>query len=509
MKEEFKKIRTIDELEIISQKLKEKGKTIVLCHGVFDLMHPGHIKHFMAAKKEGDILIVTVTQDKYVGKGPSRPVFNEHLRAESIAALECVDYVAINEWQTAVETIKKIKPNVYVKGSEYAAPEEDITGGIFHEKDALEEVGSRIHFTDEITFSSTELLNKFYDVHPGEVKDFLQDFRLKFSATKVINRLKALKDLKVLVIGDAIIDEYHYCRPMGKSPKDNIISTKYISEERFPGGVLACANHIAGFCDNVHLVTCLGTPDSKEEYITDHLKPNIEEKFFYRKDTCTVTKRRFVDPEFLTKSFEVSFLEDHPLPENISLEVCNHLEKKALNYDVIIATDFGHGFIDNNIIEVLSKKAKFLAVNTQTNSANTGYNLITKYQRADYVCIDEPEIRLAVHDKYGKLENLILKIAKTLGCKKITVTRGHKGAITYNEENGFYEIPVFSNKIVDRIGAGDAFLSITSPIVAAGNPMDLVGFIGNAVGAMAVSIVCNRSSIEPIPLYKFITALLK
>jgi sugar/nucleoside kinase (ribokinase family) len=211
----------------------------------------------------------------------------------------------------------------------------------------------------------------------------------------------------------------------------------------------------------------------------------------------------------MTKMFEISFFEDHPLSEEKSREVCNYLKANLHSYDMVLVSDFGHGFIGKEIVEVLCKGAKFLAVNSQTNSANMGFNLITKYPKADYVCIDEPEIRYAAQSKFGRLEDLILEVSKKLRCKRVTVTRGHLGALTYAEEEGFYETPVLSTKIVDRVGAGDAFLSITSPCVAVGYPMDLVGLIGNAVGALAVGIVCNRSSVEPVPLFKFVGTLLK
>lgn len=506
-----KKIKDLDELEKIVASLKSKGKTVVLCHGVFDLMHPGHIKHFEAAKKQGDVLIVTITPDRHVNKGPNRPVFNEHLRAESISALQCVDYAAINRWPTAVETIGKLKPGVYVKGSDYAAPEKDITGGIHHEKEAVDAVGGRLHFTDEITFSSTELLNKFFDVYPEEAGNYFEEFRKQYSSDEIIGRLDDLRKMKVLIIGDTIIDEYHYCKAMGKSPKESIISTKFVSEERFAGGALACANHAAGFCGEVHLVTCLGAVDGKEDYIVEHLRPNVQPRFFYRDDACTVVKRRFVDPAFLTKMFEIVFLEDHHLPEAVSRKVCAYLDSVLPDYDLVLAADFGHGFLDKRIIEVLSRKSKFLAVNTQTNSANIGFNFITKYPRADYICIDEPEIRLAMHDKFGDIRKIIRDVSDIVKTRKVSVTRGHLGAITHDCDlpDAFNEIPVFSKKIVDRVGAGDAFLSVTSPLVAAGNPMDVAGFVGNAVGALAIGIVCNRSPVEPVPLFRFITTLLK
>ena len=92
------KILSLSELEKAVHAAKKAGKTVVQCHGVFDLLHPGHILHFQAARKEGDVLVVTLTRDEHVGKGPGRPVFNQRLRAESIASLECVDFVAVNEW---------------------------------------------------------------------------------------------------------------------------------------------------------------------------------------------------------------------------------------------------------------------------------------------------------------------------------------------------------------------------------------------------------------------------
>ena len=201
------KIRNLDELANLVSSLRREGKTIVHCHGVFDLLHPGHIRHFEAAKREGDVLVVTVTQDRYVAKGPGHPVFNERLRAESIAALECVDYVAINEWHTAVEAIQKLEPDVYCKGRDYADAKEDLTGKIHDEEEAVKSTGGRIHFTDEITFSSTKLINSNFEVFPDEARSFLKEFRSKYSSSDIIDRLKALKNMKVLVIGDTIIDE--------------------------------------------------------------------------------------------------------------------------------------------------------------------------------------------------------------------------------------------------------------------------------------------------------------
>ena len=155
------KILEISQLASRIARRKSEGKTIVHCHGCFDLMHPGHIKYFQAAKMMGDVLVVTISPDRFVDKGLGRPVFNEDLRAESISALECVDYVAINKWPTAEEALRLIKPDIYVKGQEFENME-DKTGKIQKEVEVIKEIGAEIRFTHEIVFSSTELLNQYF-----------------------------------------------------------------------------------------------------------------------------------------------------------------------------------------------------------------------------------------------------------------------------------------------------------------------------------------------------------
>jgi rfaE bifunctional protein nucleotidyltransferase chain/domain len=154
-----RKIFEIEELAGIIRTLKAEGKRVVHCHGCFDLMHPGHIKYFQASKEMGDVLVVTVSPDIYIDKGPDRPVFEQYLRAESIAALECVDYVAINKWPTAEETLRLLRPDIYVKGQEFENLE-DKTGKIQKEYEIVKEIGAEMRFTHEIVFSSTELINR-------------------------------------------------------------------------------------------------------------------------------------------------------------------------------------------------------------------------------------------------------------------------------------------------------------------------------------------------------------
>jgi rfaE bifunctional protein nucleotidyltransferase chain/domain len=161
------KVLSLEDLTRRIREYKGKGRTVVLCHGCFDLMHPGHIRHFVAAKGMGDVLVVTVTPDRYVDKGPGRPVYSEDLRAFSIAALECVDHVAVNRWPTAEETLRLLRPHIYVKGQEFEHME-DRTGKLQGEQAVLQEIGAEMKFTHEVVFSSTYLINTFLRSGKGD-----------------------------------------------------------------------------------------------------------------------------------------------------------------------------------------------------------------------------------------------------------------------------------------------------------------------------------------------------
>jgi sugar/nucleoside kinase (ribokinase family) len=139
-----------------------------------------------------------------------------------------------------------------------------------------------------------------------------------------------------------------------------------------------------------------------------------------------------------------------------------------------------------------------------------GYNLITKYQRADYVCIDAPEARLAVSDRISAISDIAYRLVNgRIECPNIIITHGKHGCVTYRRGDVAHTIPAVARRVVDTVGAGDAFLSVTAPLVAAGGAIDRIGFIGNVVGALKVEIVGHRRSIEKVSLIKGMNGLLK
>lgn len=500
----------IKELQAQLKQHQLNGKKIVLCLGVFDLVHPGHIRHLQEAKEFGDILVVAVTANQYVNKGPDRPVFNEDLRMESVGAIEAVDYVVLNNHAGGIDIINQIKPDFYVKGIEYKDASQDITGKILEEKEAVEKNQGKIVYTNDIVFSSSKLLNSYFNESTKEFKSFIRNFKSEFSIRQVLDAVEELQNLNVLIVGDAIIDEYVYVNPLGVSGKGTHLVARCEDKDTFLGGSFAVANHIAAFTPNVTLLTAIG--EDQNEYALDKgLHHHIKKEFLLLKEEKTLLKRRYVqrDGSNLTKLFETYSSNDMLLNESQTSEVGHYLEKYGNTFDLIIICDFGNGFLNPELNKKLSEQNSFLAINTQINSGNRGYHVVTKYDRADYISLNEPELRLTAHDLYSELGVLISNVSKSMTCPHISVTQGVKGVVLYDQSSGFFQVPALTHKVVDRVGAGDSYLALSSLAFANKLPTKLAGFLGSAAAAMDVQYIGNKECIEKIPFLKYINTLLK
>ena len=509
MRENKDKIQGVDELGEILGRLRERKKKIVLCHGVFDLLHIGHLHYFEEAKSHGDVLVVTLTTDEFVNRGPSRPAFPEALRAEMIAALSCVDYVAISHKPTAVEVIQKLRPHYYIKGPDYRDSGNDVTGKIVEEEEAVKSVGGQIAFTSGNTFSSSGLINRHGAVFSADVQSYLRDFSARHPASEVLDFLTKAAGLKVLLVGESIIDEYVYCDAIGKSSKEPTLVLKHLSAEKFAGGILAAANHVASFCSEVGVITMLGTENSHEAYIDRKLAPNIKRILLHRKNSPTIVKRRFVENYFFMKLMEIYEINDAMLNDEENDEVCGALLENIPHYDIVIVIDFGHSMLSNAAAGILRSKSRFLAVNAQSNAGNLGYHPLSKYSSPDYMTATESELRLEARDHRGDIARVAKEVAEKLKCGRMMVTRGNRGCMGYRTAEGLTHIPAFAGKVVDRIGAGDAFLSVSTLLAAQGAPTEVTGFAGNAAGALAVATVGNRHPIDRAAFFKYVQMLLK
>lgn len=506
------KIRKLDDIDAVIAAERERGHKIVHCHGVFDLLHPGHIRHLQEAKKQGDKLVVSLTPDHYVNKGPGRPAFGEKLRLEQIASLSCVDFVVLNDRADAISIINKIKPDIYAKGSEYLDHTSDLTGKISFEAGAVEGCGGKIFYTDDIVFSSSALINKFLDSDAQRKNPFMERLKDTHTLEDILHKVESLSDLKVLVIGDAIIDRYQYVNPLGQAGKGVHLTAALLEGENFLGGSLIIANHIASFVNNVTLVTGLGKICPHHDFIKSHLHPNVIPEFTYYDRYPTLEKKRYViqDGHVLTKLFETYSSNGTLLNEGQTDHLIEWIEAHSGEFDLVLVCDFGNGFINPRVVHSLCQVPSMLAVNTQTNSGNRGYNVVTGYSRADFISVNEPELRLAAHDRYSSLEEVTSRIAKKLKSAHVSVTRGVEGVYFYSnsDQNPIY-FPALTMQAIDRVGAGDSYFSLAALCIAKGHGPLLSGFVGSVAAAMGVQIVGNKEAINKTHLSKYITRLMK
>lgn len=500
------KILTFAEAGEVFARLRDEGKTLVQCHGTFDLIHPGHIVHFEEAKSLGDILVVTVTAEKFVNKGPGRPYFNDQLRSRWLAALACVDYVVVIPHVAAVEAITCVRPHFYCKGREYADPMADLTGNICDDIETVHSLGGEIRYLGSILFSSTRLLNQHFDPYPPEVKKFCQLVAQECPPNRFHEMVDGFAKLKVLVIGDIIFDKYSTVEVQGLTSKSRILSGRFISEEMQAGGALAVYRHLKEFTPHVKLIGLTGTEPWLDATLAGFIAPD-DDHIVRSAEFTTVVKQRFVEPRTegkeLPKLFSVNYINKRGPNEALQRALITRLDRELDGVDLVLVMDFGHGAMEDLVREHVQTKAPFLAVNCQTNSNNHGYNILNRrYRRADAFTLDQTEMHLAVGRREIDFGQELTQLAKHLGSSYAWLTRGAHETLGRNCVKVISACPRLEHSVVDPLGAGDAFCAVASLAAASRLPLNIATFMGQLAGAQAVKIVGNSEPISKARLLK-------
>ena len=320
--------------------------------------------------------------------------------------------------------------------------------------------------------------------------------------SELFDLFSEMKNLKILLIGETIIDEYVFVSAKGRATKDPILSTGFIEEERYLGGVLAPARHLAEFVKNVHVISLLGEFKTNDDFIFTRLKSNIEFEYFTKSNSPTIIKRRYVDPAHYHKLFKVEYINDDIISDTLAYQIMDRIERIKDNYDLILVNDFGHGMFSDILTQYLSNLDKFVAINVQTNSTNYGFNPFTRYSKADFISMNESELLLPFHKKDAHYLDVLKQVAKTNSFKEILVTLGKEGAAFYKNKIQFAN-SLITNP-VDTIGAGDAVFSLTSILSFLGKDEMFILEFANLVGAIAVEILGNKQSVTKQALLKYI-----
>ena|SRR3989338_7319982 len=338
-------------------------------------------------------------------------------------------------------------------------------------------------------------------------EDYVGNIKKNFDLKQIEVYLGKLKSLNVLVIGDAIIDEYVFVAPKGRAIKDPILSVGYRDHEIYAGCVLSIARHVSDYVNKIKLVTLVGDHRTKMNFIEKSLLNNIELKTFTKENSPTIVKRRYISYYRNDKLFKVEYMNDKPISKALTDEIVNYLSEELPKYDLVIVGDFGHGFINNAIRDVLEKKSKFLSINAQSNSANMGYNYVNHYKIPNFVTMDEQEIRLPLMKRFEDINDVITEFHNKFGYSKFLVTQGKYGSIFFNGGK-MYEAPILIDTVIDTVGAGDAVFAIGTLLAYLKVDNELIPFIANCAGGIKANIMGNRESVTKEKLISFIESIL-
>ena len=503
------KVVSVEAIGSILDLQRAQGRTVAMCHGVFDLLHPGHFRHLRSARNTADVLVVTITGDKFVGKGPGRPAFTQDLRAESLASLESVDYVVIIEDATAIPAITAVQPTVYVKGQEYAADSDDPTGNIRRERELVESAGGKLVFTDDIVFSSSKLINAFLPQHSEGTQNWLADLRTNYGVDAIFDWLDKLNGVRVLLVGETILDVYTSCEALGKASKEPVLCLNRGESVTQGGGILAVAAHCLGLGAAVTVVTGVNSQDADCEQLADLRGLGVDLQLVFTDPSPTVRKERLVDNNTQARVLEIYNMEDKPLHGSTEDDLLGKLSSALLSADVAVVADYGHGLMTDRAIKMLCSSGVFLAANAQTNAGNHGFNSIGRYARADFATLNGNEARLEVRRRHVDFDEYMPELRRSLNARSLLVTQGGEGIDLYLADGQVDHSPALAPFVLDRVGAGDAVLAATALLSYVDAPPPIVAFIGNMVGAWAVSFLGNERTLQLGQLKRQITATLK
>jgi rfaE bifunctional protein kinase chain/domain len=487
-----RKIKTVDELCTIIGR-RPRAKKVIMCHGTFDVVHPGHVRHLLYAKTKGDILVASLTADEHIKKANFRPYVPEELRAINLAALEVVDYVIVDRDATPLRNLGVIQPDYFAKGYEYSS--NGIDPRTQEEVKVLESYGGEILFTPgDIVYSSSALI----ELDPPKIATeklmaLMSAENLSFA--DLYAALDKLKGLKVHVVGDTIIDSYTHCNMIGGMTKTPTMSVLYQKRIDYSGGAAVVAKHLRAAGASVTFSTVLGN-DAFKDFVLDDLNKSGVKSLAVIDETRPTTNKNAIVAEGY-RLLKVDTLDNRSISDKILDRLKTQISANGV--DAVVFSDFRHGIFNRHTIPQLAAAIPQSAYRVADSQVASRWGNILEFEGFDLITPNEREARFALGDQDSVVRPLALELHRRSKCRTLILKLGERGTITYRSNSSvdvraFFSIDSFAERVTDAVGAGDALLSYaTLGMVATRNEV-----IASILGCMAAAVECEYDGNIPV-----------
>ena len=487
------KIKTPAEL-VAAIGLAPREKKVIMCHGTFDIVHPGHIRHLMYAASKADILVASLTADVHISKANLRPYVPEDLRALNLAALDMVDYVIIDPNATPLENLATIQPDYFAKGYEYISS--GMPAKTQAEKDVLDSFGGEFIFTPgDIVYSSSKLIEMAPPSLSAEkLSALLYAEDLTFRDLR--DALHRFDGVKVHVVGDTIIDSYTETTMIGGQTKTPTLSVRYEGRTDYVGGAGIVAKHLRAAGGDVAFSTVLGDDDHGRFAASDLKEAGVDTQVLIDPTRPTTNKNAIVCGGY--RMIKVDTLDNRAISEDIQRRL--QAQIREIPADGVVFADFRHGVFNPETIPGLVSAIPEGVFRVADSQVASRWGNICEFEDFDLITPNEREARFALGDQDSVVRPLALKLYRRAKCRNLILKLGERGLIAYRERpdgdklRAWFNIDSFADHVVDAVGAGDALLSYaTLAHVATKNPV-----IAAVLGAMAAAVEVEHDGNVPV-----------
>jgi rfaE bifunctional protein kinase chain/domain/rfaE bifunctional protein nucleotidyltransferase chain/domain len=472
-----------------------RAKKVIMCHGTFDIVHPGHVRHLLYAKSKGDILVASLTADAHIAKANFRPFVPQELRAFNLAALEVVDYVVIDPDPTPIANISIIKPDYFAKGYEYT--KSGLHPRTAEEKTAVEAYGGEIIFTPgDIIYSSSHLI----EIEPPAIATEKLMALLEaegLSIGDLRGALDKIAGIKVHVVGDTIIDSYTTCSMIGGMTKTPTMSVRFEQRQDFVGGAGIVAKHLKAAGADVTFSTVLGDDALAEFALKDLAAAGVNCAPIIDRTRPTTNKNAILSNGY--NLLKIDTVDNRSISDRILKSVCDQLHSTPA--DIVVFSDFRHGIYNRDTIPSLTAAIPKGAYKVADSQVASRWGNILEFQGFDLITPNEREARFALGDQDSVVRPLGLELYQRAKCGILMLKLGARGIMTFRsvpkmEEDvrSFFALDSFADRVIDAVGSGDGLLAYAAPSLF----VTRNAVIASVLGSLAAAVVCEHQGNVPV-----------